>query len=103
MKRANKVLDAQDGMMTSNMERLKNMQKKMLDMQEEMYDENGEQIERVNKRAAELSAKGTKVHYEAVASGIKDGLGEKPKKFCHECGKGIDAKAKYCSECGAKQ
>ena len=51
----------------------------------------------------ELIRKGTKIHYEAAASGIKDGLGDKSGKFCCECGKKIDAKAKYCSECGTKQ
>ena len=89
--------------MDRNMERMKKMQKKMLDMQEEIYDENGEQIERVNKRSAELGAKGTKIHYEAVAGGIKDGIENKSEGFCCECGKKINAGAKYCSECGAKQ
>ena len=79
------------------------MQKKMLDMQEEIYNENGEQIERVNKRSAELGSKGTEIHYEAVASGVKSGLKDKSEKFCCECGKKLDAKAKYCSECGTKQ
>ena len=92
-----------DKMMDRNLKRMKKMQKQMLDMQEEIYDENGEQIERVNKKSAELGAKGTKIHYEAAASGIKDGLGDKSGKFCCECGKKIDAKAKYCSECGTKQ
>ena len=92
-----------DRMMEDNIKRAKVMQKKMLDMQEEFYEENGEQIERVNKRSAELGAAGTKVHYEAAASGIKEGLEGSEKKFCTECGKEIDASAKYCSECGAKQ
>lgn len=92
-----------DRMMEDNIKRVKVMQKKMLDMQEEFYEENGEQIERVNKRSAELGAAGTKVHYEAAASGIKEGLEGSEKKFCTECGKEIDASAKYCSECGAKQ
>ncbi|MBQ9171774.1 zinc-ribbon domain-containing protein [Candidatus Saccharibacteria bacterium] len=92
-----------DKMMEENIERAKVMQKKMLDMQEEFYEENGEQIERVNKRSAELGAAGTKVHYGAVASGIKEGLEGSEKKFCTECGKEISASAKYCSECGAKQ
>ena len=92
-----------DRMMEENIKRAKVMQKKMLDMQEEFYEENGEQIERVNKRSAELGAAGTKVHYEAAASGIKEGLEGSEKKFCTECGKEIDASAKYCSECGAKQ
>jgi hypothetical protein len=92
-----------DRMMDRNMERAKKMQKKMLDMQEEIYEENGEQIERVNTKSAELGAKGTKIHYEAVASGIKEGLEGKSEKFCHECGKKIGVKDKYCSECGAKQ
>ena len=92
-----------DRMMDRNMERAKKMQKKMLDMQEEIYNENCEQIERVNKRSAELGAKGTKIHYEAVASGVKDGLRNGPEKFCCKCGKKIDMGAKYCSECGAKQ
>lgn len=92
-----------DRMMDRNMERAKKMQKKMLDMQEEIYDENGEQIERVNKRSAELGAEGTKIYYEAAASGVKDGLKNKSGKFCCECGKKIDVEAKYCSECGAKQ
>jgi hypothetical protein len=90
-------------MMDRNFVRLKKMQKKMLDMQEEIYDENGEQIERVNKRSAELGAKGTKIHYSAVASGIKDGLEDDPKKCCCECGKKIDMDAKFCCECGTKQ
>ena len=92
-----------DRMMEDNIKRAKVMQKKMLDMREEFYEENGEQIERVNKRSAELGAAGTKVHYEAAASGIKEGLEGSEKKFCTECGKEIDASAKYCSECGAKQ
>ena len=92
-----------DRMMDDNIKRAKVMQKKMLDMQEEFYEENGEQIERVNKRSAELGAAGTKVHYGAVASGIKEGLEGSEKKFCTECGKEISASAKYCSECGAKQ
>lgn len=92
-----------DRMMDRNIERVKKMQKKMLNMQEEIYDENGEQIERINKRTAELGAEGTKIHYEAVASGVKDGLKNKSEKFCCECGKKISAEAKYCSECGTKQ
>ncbi len=92
-----------DRMMDRNMKRVKEMQKKMLDMQEEMYDENGEQIERVNKKSAELGAEGTRIHYKAAASGIKEGLEDKPEKHCHECGKKISVEAKYCSECGAKQ
>lgn len=92
-----------DRMIDRNMKRVKKMQKKMLDMQEEMYNENGEQIERVNKRSAELGANGTKIHYEAKASGIREGLEGGSKKLCCECGKKIDAEAKYCSECGAKQ
>ena len=92
-----------DRMMEDNIKRAKVMQKKMLDMQEEFYEENGEQIERVKKRSAELGAAGTKVHYEAAASGIKEGLEGSEKKFCTECGKEISASAKYCSECGAKQ
>ena len=92
-----------DRMMEDNIKRAKVMQKKMLDMQEEFYEENGEQIERMNKRSAELGAAGTKVHYEAAASGIKEGLEGSEKKFCTECGKEISASAKYCSECGAKQ
>ena len=90
-----------DRMMDKNFERAKKMQKKMLDMQEEIYEENGEQIERLNKKSAELGAEGTKVHYEAAASGIKEGL--KDHKFCTECGTKIDASAKFCSECGTKQ
>ncbi|MBO7718356.1 zinc ribbon domain-containing protein [Candidatus Saccharibacteria bacterium] len=92
-----------DKMMDRNMERAKKMQKKMLDMQEEIYNENGEQIERVNKKSAELGASGTKVHYGAVASGIKEGLSDVPEKYCSECGEKISVTAKYCSECGAKQ
>ena len=93
-----------DRMMDRNMKMAKKMQKKMLDMQEEIYDENGEQIERVSKKSAELGAKGTRIHYGAVASGIKDGIeNNKSEKFCSECGKKIGAEAKYCSECGAKQ
>ncbi len=92
-----------DRMMEDNIKRAKVMQKKMLDMQEEFYEENGEQIERVNKRSAELGAAGTKVHYEAVASGVKEGLTDESKKFCTQCGKKIDRDAKFCSECGAKQ
>ena len=90
-----------DRMMDKNFERAKKMQKKMLDMQEEIYEENGEQIERLNKKSAELGAEGTKVHYEAAASGIKEGL--KDHKICTECGTKIDASAKFCSECGTKQ
>ena len=63
-----------DRMMEDNIERAKEMQKRMLDMQEELYNERGEQIERLNKKKEELSAAGTKVHYEAAASGIKEGL-----------------------------
>ena len=92
-----------DKMMEENIERAKEMQKRMLDMQEELYNERGEQIERINKKKEELSAAGTKIHYEAAASGIKEGLEGSEKKFCTECGKEIDASAKYCSECGAKQ
>lgn len=92
-----------DSMMESNMKRAKEMQKKMLDMQEELYDERGEQIERLNKKSAELTAAGTKVHYEAAASGIKEGLKDKSTKFCTECGAEISETAKYCSECGTKQ
>ncbi len=92
-----------DKMMDENMDTLKRMQKKMLDMQEEIYAENGEQIERVNKRSAELGAAGTKVHYEAAASGLREGLKDESKKFCHACGKEISAAVNYCSECGAKQ
>jgi len=92
-----------DRMMDRNVERVKKMQKKMLDMQEEIYNENGEQIERVNKKTAELGASGTKVHYKAAASGIKEGLDDETKKYCIECGKEISATAKYCSECGVKQ
>lgn len=92
-----------DKMMDENMDTLKKMQKKMLDMQEEIYAENGEQIERVNKKSAELGAAGTKVQYEAAASGIKEGLAGEPTKYCHECGKEINASAKFCSECGTKQ
>ncbi|MBO7131898.1 zinc-ribbon domain-containing protein [Candidatus Saccharibacteria bacterium] len=92
-----------DKMLDNNMDTLKRMQKKMLDMQEEIYAENGEQIERLNKKSAELSAAGTKVHYKAAASGLKEGLDDEPKKYCHECGKEINASAKFCSECGTKQ
>lgn len=92
-----------DKMMEENIERAKEMQKRMLDIEEELYDERGEQIERINKKKEELSAAGTKIHYEAAASGIKEGLEGSEKKFCTECGKEIDASAKYCSECGAKQ
>ena len=92
-----------DRMMDRNFVRLKKMQKKMLDMQEEIYDENGAQIKRVNKKSAELGAEGTRVHYAAVASGIKDGLEDKNGKKCHKCGKKNDSSAKYCCECGTKQ
>ena len=92
-----------DKMMDSNMKRVKSMQKELLDMQEEMYEENGEQIERINKKSAELGAEGTRIHYKAAASGIKEGLEGKAGKFCHECGKKISVGDKYCSECGAKQ
>lgn len=91
-----------DKMMDDNLERAKKMQRKMLDMQEELYDERGEQIERINKKSAELGAAGTKIHYEAAASGIKEGLDENV-KYCIECGKKISKDAKYCSECGTKQ
>jgi hypothetical protein len=92
-----------DRMMDRNFERAKKMQKKMLDMQEELYNENGEQIERVNKRSAELGAEGTRIHYKAAASGVKEGLGCEAKKSCCECGKKIDAGSKFCNECGTKQ
>ena len=92
-----------DEMMDSNIERLKKMQGKMLDAQEEIYNERGEQIERVNKKSAELSASGTKIHYQAAASGIKEGLKNQPIKYCTECGQTISKTAKFCSECGAKQ
>ena len=92
-----------DKMMEENIERAKEMQKRLLDMQEELYSERGEQIERINKKKEELSAAGTKIHYEAAASGVKEGLEGSEKKFCTECGKEISASAKYCSECGAKQ
>ena len=91
-----------DRMMEENIERAKEMQKRMLDMQEELYNERGEQIERLNKKKEELSAAGTKVHYEEAASGIKEGL-ENEKKICPACKKEIDADAKFCSECGTKQ
>lgn len=94
----------QDGMLDRTVSRAKSMQKKMLNMQEEIYDENGEQIERLNKKRAELDAAGTKIHYQAAASGVKEALSaDKPTKFCHACGHEIDRTAKYCSECGAKQ
>ena len=96
-----------DKMMSDNLKRLKGMQKEMLNMQEEIYDENGEQIERLNKKRAELDAAGTKIHYQAVASGIKEAMSsdapDKTTKFCHECGIKIQKSAKFCSECGAKQ
>lgn len=93
-----------DKMMSDNLKRLKGMQKEMLDMQEEIYDEDGEQIERLNKKRAELGAAGTKIHYQAAASGVKEAMSaDKPTKFCHACGHEIDRTAKYCSECGAKQ
>lgn len=96
-----------DKMMSDNLKRLKGMQKEMLDMQEEIYDENGEQIERLNKKRAELDAAGTKIHYQAAASGIKEAVSsdapDKTTKFCHECGTKIQKSAKFCSECGAKQ
>ena len=96
-----------DKMMSDNIKRLKGMQKEMLDMQEEIYDENGEQIERLNKKRAELDAAGTKIHYQAAASGIKEAVSsdapDKTTKFCHECGTKIQKSAKFCSECGAKQ
>lgn len=79
----------------------------MLDMQEEIYDENGEQIERLNKKRAELDVAGTKIHYQAAASGVKEVMSSdvpsKVTKFCHECGTKIQKFAKFCSECGAKQ
>ena len=96
-----------DKMMSDNLKRLKGMQKEMLDMQEEIYDENGEQIERLNKKRAELDAAGTKIHYQAAASGVKEAMSsdapDKTTKFCHECGTKIQKSAKFCSECGAKQ
>ena len=92
-----------DKMMEENIERAKEMQKRMLDIEEELYNERGEQIERINKKKEELSAAGTKIHYEAAASGVKEGLEGSEKKFCTECGKENSASAKYCSECGAKQ
>lgn len=92
-----------DKMMDRNMMHLKKMQGKMLDMQEEVYDEKGEQIKRVNQKSAEFSAPGTKIHYEAVASGVKEGLAEASTKNCVKCGKKIADTAKYCSECGASQ
>ena len=96
-----------DKMMSDNLKRLKGMQKGMLDMQEEIYDENGEQIERLNKKRAELDAAGTKIHYQAAASGVKEAMSsdapDKTTKFCHECGIKIQKSAKFCSECGAKQ
>ena len=97
----------QDGMLDRTVSRAKSMQKKMLDMQEEIYDENGEQIERLNKKRAELDAAGTKIHYQAAASGVKEvmssDVADKTTKFCHECGTKIQKSAKFCSECGAKQ
>lgn len=96
-----------DKMMSDNLKRLKGMQKEMLNMQEEIYDENGEQIERLNKKRAELDAAGTKIHYQAAASGVKEAMSsdapDKTTKFCHECGIKIQKSAKFCSECGAKQ
>ena len=92
-----------DKMMERNTKRLKKMQEQMLDMQEEVFDEHGAQIARVNQKSAELSAGGTRVHYEAVASGLKNGLANSPEKFCHACGSKIAASANYCSVCGAKQ
>lgn len=96
-----------DKMMSDNLKRLKGMQKEMLNMQEEIYDENGEQIERLNKKRAELDAAGTKIHYQAAASGVKEAMSsdvaDKTTKFCHECGTKIQKTAKFCSECGAKQ
>ena len=96
-----------DKMMSDNIKRLKGMQKEMLDIQEEIYDENGEQIERLNKKRAELDAAGTKIHYQAAASGVKEAMSsdapDKTTKFCHECGTKIQKSAKFCSECGAKQ
>ena len=96
-----------DKMMSDNLKRLKGMQKEMLNMQEEIYDENGEQIERLNKKRAELDAAGTKIHYQAAASGVKEvmssDVADKTTKFCHECGTKIQKSAKFCSECGAKQ
>ncbi len=96
-----------DKMMSDNLKRLKGMQKEMLNVQEEIYDENGEQIERLNKKRAELDAAGTKIHYQAAASGVKEAMSsdapDKTTKFCHECGTKIQKSAKFCSECGAKQ
>ncbi len=92
-----------DKIMDKNMDRMKYMQKKMLDVQEEIYKENGEQIKRINTKSAELTAPGTKTHYEAVAGGIKEGLASESNKFCSECGNKISKTAKFCSECGAKQ
>ncbi len=96
-----------DKMMSDNLKRLKGMQREMLNMQEEIYDENGEQIERLNKKRAELDAAGTKIHYQAAASGVKEAMSsdapDKTTKFCHECGTKIQKSAKFCSECGAKQ
>lgn len=96
-----------DKMMSDNLKRLKGMQKEMLDMQEEIYNEDGEQIERLNKKRAELDAAGTKIHYQAAASGVKEVMSSdvpsKATKFCHECGTKIQKSAKFCSECGAKQ
>lgn len=99
--------DMQDGMLDRTVSRAKSMQKKMLNMQEEIYDENGEQIERLNKKRAELDAAGTKIHYQAAASGVKEAMlsdaSAKSTKFCYECGAKIQKSAKFCSECGAKQ
>ena len=91
-----------DKMMDRNMERAKEMQKRVLDMQEEIYNERGEQIERINKKSAELGAAGTKIHFEAAASGVKEGLKDET-KICSNCGTKISVTAKYCSECGTKQ
>ena len=97
----------QDGMLDRTVSRAKSMQKKMLNMQEEIYDENGEQIERLNKKRAELDAAGTKIHYQAAASGVKEVMSSdvpsEATEFCHECGTKIQKSAKFCSECGAKQ
>ncbi len=96
-----------DQMLDRTMERAKNMQKKLYDMQEEIYNEDGEQIERLNKKRAELGAAGTKTHYQAAASGVKEVMSSdvpsRATKFCHECGTKIQKSAKFCSECGAKQ
>lgn len=92
-----------DRMMKQNMKMMKKMQKDVLDMQEELYNENGEQIERVSKMSAERGAPATKIHYEAVAKGVKEGLSGEEKKYCSKCGAEIDVDANFCSKCGAKQ